>query len=546
MKKLFVCLMMTVLLLPLWAGGQQGAEAAASERLDNLNPSGLPVVKEKVTISVMGREAHLSNEPTNWNALKVPQLFEEWTNIHVDWQIVPGNAIAEKKNLAFASSDMPDVFFPGILSQSDEMKYGGLGMLVALNDLIDEYAPNVKKLFELEPATKFAATTPSGNIYTLPASSTCWIGSSPVTINIHTGWLEKAGMDIPETTEEFEAALTYFRDNDMNGNGNKNDEIPFGVRAGHLYHFMSIFGVVDSQSHRMVVDDKVIFTAIAPEVRDAIVWLNDLYQKGLIDPEVFTQDNRQFIAKGRNPETLYGVFMDWHGENIVGTPLLYDPETLEYTVYHPLEPLQTHNGKRPMWPSQPRSVRARELSITSTNEMPEVTMRWFDVIYDPWYGMHFQTSLPGEQWIEEGFTDDGRPIWRITENPPTMSYGEWKHMYSPANSTAQGTCNSLAFVKRVWQPAARMKQNTMEFYGDYMPAQVYPNPGPFFSDADTEEMAILRADINGFITKNFASWIVEGGVEGEWDDYVKELEKMNYDRLVEIWQGGYDQFYGIK
>ena len=106
-------------------------------------------------------------------------------------------------------------------------------------------------------------------------------------------------MGIPTDIDQFEAALTYFRDHDMNGNGDTGDEIPFGVLGGNIEQLMSIFGVVDAQGHRMVIDDKVFFTADEPEIKAAIEWLHDIYQRGLIDPEVFTQDNRQFIAKGR-------------------------------------------------------------------------------------------------------------------------------------------------------------------------------------------------------------------------------------------------------
>ena len=91
-----------------------------------------------------------------------------------------------------------------------------------------------------------------------------------------------------------------------------------------------------------------------------------------------------------------------------------------------------------------------------------------------------------------------------------------------------------------------MKQeSSTTYYEDFMPPQEYSEPGPYFSDEITEEMSVLMADINGYIDKTYARWIVEGGVEEEWDDYVAELQKLNIDRLVEIWQQGYDQFYGL-
>ena len=51
----------------------------------------------------------------------------------------------EKKSLLFASNKLPDAFYgQGILTDVDIMKYASQGMLIPLNDLIDEYAPNLR------------------------------------------------------------------------------------------------------------------------------------------------------------------------------------------------------------------------------------------------------------------------------------------------------------------------------------------------------------------------------------------------------------------
>lgn len=42
-------------------------------------------------------------------------------------------------------------------------------LFLALNDLIDEYAPNLKALMETDPTIEKAITFPDGNIYSMPA-----------------------------------------------------------------------------------------------------------------------------------------------------------------------------------------------------------------------------------------------------------------------------------------------------------------------------------------------------------------------------------------
>ena len=45
---------------------------------------------------------------------------------------------------------------------------------------------------------------------------------------INQGWLDNLGLDTPSTIDELKKVLIAFRDNDANGNGDPNDELPFG------------------------------------------------------------------------------------------------------------------------------------------------------------------------------------------------------------------------------------------------------------------------------------------------------------------------------
>ena len=75
----------------------------------------------------------------------------------------------EKKKLAFASGDLPDVFFSAFLTAQEEMSYGEQGILIPLEGMIEKYAPNIKKCLEENPGVKKSITLPSGNIVALPA-----------------------------------------------------------------------------------------------------------------------------------------------------------------------------------------------------------------------------------------------------------------------------------------------------------------------------------------------------------------------------------------
>lgn len=56
--------------------------------------------------------------------------------------------MTEKRNLAVASADLPDVFLRYEFTNLDVLRYGEQGVFLELNDLIDEYGPNLKEIME--------------------------------------------------------------------------------------------------------------------------------------------------------------------------------------------------------------------------------------------------------------------------------------------------------------------------------------------------------------------------------------------------------------
>ena len=79
-----------------------------------------------------------TNEFTKW--------WEGKTNIHIEWQMIPSDAVAEKVNLIMASGDLPDLFYGVGITDVQESKYGvGEKLIIPLNDLIKTQTPNFNK-----------------------------------------------------------------------------------------------------------------------------------------------------------------------------------------------------------------------------------------------------------------------------------------------------------------------------------------------------------------------------------------------------------------
>ncbi len=69
-------------------------------------------------------------------------------------------------------------------------------------------------------------------------------------------------------------------------------------------------------------------------------------------------------------------------------------------------------------------------------------------------------------------------------------------------------------------------------------------PGMFmkYSTVDNSTMALNNTNVMNLANTSFAKWVTKGGVEAEWDAYVKETEKAGLKQNLEIMQKYYDEY----
>lgn len=143
-----------------------GDAGSASGEIENFNATGYPVVDEPIELTAF---TFCDATGSDFNQMTMLQEINEKTGVHVTYEQVVGDAYTEKKNLILASgTDLPDIFFGGGVSDSDILRYGKGGIFIPLNDLIENYAPNIKQMMEDDPSLKALMPMEDGNIYDLP------------------------------------------------------------------------------------------------------------------------------------------------------------------------------------------------------------------------------------------------------------------------------------------------------------------------------------------------------------------------------------------
>jgi putative aldouronate transport system substrate-binding protein len=529
------------------AGGSSSSQAQAQisssqtpevAEIDNLNLEGLPVAKEPITLTMVARRAPAQGP---YAEIEVFEHLAKETNVNIEWNDIPQQEYREKKQLLFVSGDLPDVFFGSYaLENSDLITYGG-EMLLELDGLVEQYGTNVKKVFEEYPDTRRIATAPDGHMYSLPRIKMVGNARNKDQMFINKKWLDQLELPVPTTLDEFKAALIAFRDNDMNGNGDTTDEYPFISALGqqalpgptnHLGSLYGGFGIVDTPGHVLTKDGNVFWTADDEKFKQGITYLHEFFSEGLMRPEMYTMKNPDVLAMTAAEYNTVGSIITW------GITSIDRARREEYVT---LGPLAGPDCTR-MWQNylgDNDGVNSTGFSITTSCETPEIAFRWADLFYDRMYAIQLDSGYIGTGLVlneETGKYEQAAPPEGVdqtafqTNLAPTYSFG--------------GLVDTVYDDLVMRNESDELKVIDMnEYYLPYMTADTLPSM--LYSVEENQKLEDLgHADLKAYIDQMQAKWLVEGGIEAEWDGYLQTLKDMKYDEVLQVLQAAYDRYMG--
>lgn len=524
MRKITFVLIAFVLIVLAACSKEAGRTTTEEESRAVLNDDAMPIVKEPIKLKMFAGMGN--NTLNNWDDILVWNTYEEMTGISIEWEQIDPQALEEKRNLSLVGGSLPDAYYAANMPTLDIYKYGQEGTFLRLNDLIDEFAPNLKKLMDENPEIRKSITFPDGNIYSLP------VIHDPEFTSVRTHplmWynselLDKYGMDVPSTTEEFYQFLKKVQEEDP-------DITPYGSHNGTtLINFLhGAFGVATTGRSYIDKDPntgELRFYPITEEYKKLLTYAHQLYDEKLIEQNIYTIDWTQFLNNGLEdkyasmvfyaPEELFGKDV---GEKYIGGLPLKGPDGYQNwaQVAFPVG----HIGK---------------FIITNVNDYPEATMRWIDHFYSDEGSRLFYMGVEGETYeVVDGkykYMDhitnskDG-----LTKEQEIVKYLGWIGIGAPGIlmedyfDGSEASDQALTAAKKV-EP--------------YLLDEVWP---PFtYTEEENKELAALAADIEKYATEmrdKFAS-----GEESldNWDKYVDNIKKMGLDRYLEIQQKAYDRF----
>jgi putative aldouronate transport system substrate-binding protein len=539
MKRIIATLMIVVMTMLLMAGCGSNAEkeATTGATTETGTDTGADSSEETLEGSLVSAEPKTFSIFLNFNNMPFDSEWAVWqeiakrTNVNLEGTVSKTNANEEEAfNLMLSSGDLADVI--GYVNTSELEKLGRDGGLLALNDLIDEHAPNIKALLESDPKFRQGATSLDGNIYYIPKNQTLL---SAEFYWVRQDWLDKLGLEVPTTVDELYTVLTAFRNEDPNGNGQK-DEIPLFDRAGHKMpdEYLYLF---DSSTEFYARDGVIEFEPLEENFVYGVKELAKWYKEGLIDPEIFTRG-----AKTR--DTLYsanqgGFTHDWPSTGNYNSSLAEEIPGFNNVA---IAPMKNQNGE-----IVERTTRypAPGWGISSQVEDPVTLIKFFDFFFTEEGSDLINWGIEGETYIindsgEKEYTD---VVLENTEQTPLGYLRSQGIQYRIGMN--QDPDYEYAFMTEEAKAAAELYNGHPEWYRDQVPPYFDGQLDLKYTEEDEAEYKRIMSQIRPYVDEMFQKWMLGAtNIEDDYETFVQELKDRNIDRAIEINQKAMDTFLG--
>ncbi|MCI3920765.1 extracellular solute-binding protein [Paenibacillus sp. TRM 82003] len=429
-----------------------------------------------------------------------------------------------KFQFLLASGNMPDIFmnnwlqYPGGPEQAIEQGY-----ILPLNDVIERYAPNLKRVLEENPDIDKMIKTDSGIYYAFPfiRSEDGRVYGGPI---VRKDWLDELGLTVPTTIDEWETMLRAFKTK-------KGAEAPLTLRSLFLGErtagFAGAYGVM---GNFYVENGRVKYGYMEPGYRSYLETMSRWYREGLIDPDFAVLDLEtvdQKLTTGFSGATFgWQAYIEKYRFATAGS----DPTARYVAAPYPA----SAKGRTPKFGQLDNAYAGTSsAAIKATTKHLEAAVRWLD------YGYSEEGSLLNTYGIE-GVTytmEDGKPKYTDLVLNHSEGLSSDQVMLQYAHQT------NFPMIQRDAELEWRFEETNRALevwratkHEEYLLPPITPTA------EEANELSALMDDIAPFV-KDAELRIILGvdSIEA-YDEMTAQLKRLGIERVLEIKQAAYERY----
>ena len=207
--------------------------------------------------------------------------------VNYDWlKNSADNGYVTQLRLAITAGDIPDMFI--VTDQNDLVQLAESGLIQPVDEIVEKYfTTKDKEIQSSDGGMLYEMATYEGQCYGIP----CNVSDTDTYsyIWLRKDWMDKLGLEAPKTMEDLKNIMVAFKNADFNGKGNSYGML---IDSTLYYATRGLFAGFSAYPEFWVKDgENVVWGGTQESVKEALRYLNDLYNEGLLDPEFITQSN---------------------------------------------------------------------------------------------------------------------------------------------------------------------------------------------------------------------------------------------------------------
>ena len=538
LKKSVFCIVLSGLLCTSFAGcGEKGGESSgsgmtgssASSSAGTSSEETLPegrLTAEPVTFTYwVGLDNNAAASISSYGENKMYQELEKITNVHIDFLHPTIGQEKEQFNLMIASRDLPDFIEYGWTSyDGGPEKAISDGIIIQLNDLLDQYAPDAKALMQSSDVVSKQSMTDAGSYYAFMAVGES-NGNTQSGLFLREDWRKDLGLSDPATLDDWTKVLQAFKDK-------KGAAAPFTGDSNTFISNDTICGVFGIGSQYYQEDGIVKYGPLEPEYKEYLAFVKGWYDQGLLDPDFASNDTKTIAANMTSGKSgamigFAGGSMGTYLKAMAGTDPTYDLKPIEYP--------KMQDGSDPLFHHRAWEVRTSgSLAITTVNKEPELAAKWANFFYTEKGGLLKNFGIEGESYT----IVDGSPVMTdlIEKNPDGLSRQQALALWSRGSTPSPGPVIKLpdgnARVRESVDTWNKYSQNATQV----LLPPITQNP------EEAEELAALTTNINAYQEEMVIKYIMGRESLDSFDSFVEQMKKYDIERVIEMKQAALDRY----
>jgi putative aldouronate transport system substrate-binding protein len=517
----------------------QATEAPAEEEEPEAEPEdtgiSYPISDgEVLTMFMLFSDQLLNYYDSNDDTVFWPEL-EARTGVHIDFAITPNNAsLAEQFNIMVAGGDYTDLvnsvhmfYTSGLDTAVDQ------GVLLPLNDYIDDCMPDYKAVLESNEDMYKAAVTDEG-YYAVARGFYDTVFSTVYGPVIRQDWLDKVGMDVPVTYDDLYEVMKAFK---TECGAEYGISIPYtGVPFGD--YLVSGFGVSGFTLYARNLapfyqeNGTVKYGPIEEGFREYLTTMNKWYSEGLIDQDFFAYTaNFTYPEDSEISGEKVGI---WYTQaSLMGNyaaNFFDEDSSFELTVMK--DTVQNEGDINHLYYAQDLGS-GQCVGVTTACENPELAAKWLNYAYTDEGNILFNYGVEGTSFEYV----DGQPTLSdvvVANADFPMSYAIGYYAQSNGAFIIDSQRLSVGY-----QGAAQEAMSTWASSTDG--ANSYPYYATMTADEGTD-FNLKYSDIDTYVSTSILQFIIGERSMDEFDDFVAQVESMGIDDCIAIKQAAYDRY----